>query len=448
MKISDRLYGPIELPDLAEELARSCPVLLRLREVRMANIPFASYPSFANVSRYEHSVGTAHLAWRFARANDLPDDEALALTVAALYHDGATPAFGHLYEELLTPAGFDHEQALAELLTGTAELYGRDAAQIFVGRRCRLPSKLPRLDQDSVLSCHGVASILAGEHRLSRVIAGSIDLDNIDNVLRAATAMGIVGTGVVHPYEVLDALTIEGGELRRVAGGEPALSAWRFVRQQLYASILGNSFEFRAQSAIKWAIDHAGRTQDELAQPSGWTLTEPELVFQHLRLDPFSRALVDGVRIGSPPTLIFSADVEDLTPLLLSGSRARLRTFCAEVAELVRNPVFLNFYVDKGDRAIDLPMSEYPGQLAAESAADRDPPAEGATATGRLQGVVGLISISADSGDPFTRDRLGPGRPSPQDIACLLADGLGLKPKTVSGRWARPSAAKQLPIFA
>ena len=57
LKIRDRLYGKLELPDIAWDLATTCPVLLRLREIRMANIPFLTHPSFANVDRYEHPWG-------------------------------------------------------------------------------------------------------------------------------------------------------------------------------------------------------------------------------------------------------------------------------------------------------------------------------------------------------------------------------------------------------
>ena len=46
----------------------------------MANIPFLTHPSFANVDRYEHSLGVAHLAWRWASRSRIPKDQALALT--------------------------------------------------------------------------------------------------------------------------------------------------------------------------------------------------------------------------------------------------------------------------------------------------------------------------------------------------------------------------------
>lgn len=436
MKFHDRLYGRIELPPLAHQLAESCPVLLRLREVRMANIPFASYPSFANVSRFEHSLGVAHLAWRFGREQQLPEDEAIALTIAALYHDGASPAFGHLYEEFLIPGGFDHERALVELLTGRAELDGGADAQIFLGRRCRLPSQLPAFDQDSILSCHGVSTILAGTHRLSQAIVGSLDLDNIDNVIRAATAMGILGENAVHPYEILAELAIEDGELRRMAGERSAISRWQEARRCLYAAILGNSFEFRAQSAIKWAIAEAAEDEPDLAQPTSWTLTEPELVFGHLQEHEAARRLVDSVRLGSPPEQLLIASVEDISPLLRPESAERVREFCAAGGELIRSSIFLNFYKDKAERAITLPIAEQPAMLAGAPGSVANP-AEG----GRAPGVIGLFKGWGGEGE-YERARHGPPRPSRDDWAKLLAERLSLEFTSTPER-SRPVAGEQ-----
>src|SRR5215213_4390987 len=99
---SDALYGRLELPAIVSRLATSDPLILRLREVRMPNIPFVSYPSFAGVTRFEHSLGVAHLAWWWAKRNRLSRDEAEALALAGLYHDAASPAFSHLFEEFLS----------------------------------------------------------------------------------------------------------------------------------------------------------------------------------------------------------------------------------------------------------------------------------------------------------------------------------------------------------
>ena len=65
--------------------------LLRLQNIQMnCGVNYTSYPLFTagkTYTRYEHSLGTALLAWHFAH------DEKQAL--ACLFHDIATPAFSH-----------------------------------------------------------------------------------------------------------------------------------------------------------------------------------------------------------------------------------------------------------------------------------------------------------------------------------------------------------------
>src|SRR3954469_10525660 len=57
----DRLYGTVTLPPFISSLVR-CPAIMRLREVRMANINFLHYPGFADATRFEHSLGACYLA--------------------------------------------------------------------------------------------------------------------------------------------------------------------------------------------------------------------------------------------------------------------------------------------------------------------------------------------------------------------------------------------------
>lgn len=438
MSVRDRIYGALELPPLAAELADSCPVLQRLREVRMANIPFASFPSFANVTRFEHSLGVAHLAWRFARAQELPKEEALALTLAGLYHDGASPAFGHLYEEFLIADGFDHERALVELLVGSDALAGGADAQVFLGRRCRLKDKVPAIEPGSVLSSFGVADILAGRHALSSVIAGSIDLDNIDNVIRAASAMGLPSAGIVHPYEILDSLTLQDGALALSGSPSDAIARWQTVRAELYRAILANTFEFRCQSATKWAIALAAESEPLLAKRASWTLTEPELVFEHLRHHPRSRELIDGVRLGSPPPQLLKIEVKDITPILNPPGLRRIAKTAHEIGELMQKPAYINFYIDKGPRPIALPRAgASPGAPSGqESPHAVAPPA----------GVLGVFLLAGTGSD--ARHRHGPERAGRGQLSAQLAARLGLELTASAPAHEAERESAQLPIFA
>jgi HD superfamily phosphohydrolase len=392
LKVRDRLYGELQLPDLAWQLALSCPVLLRLREIRMANIPFLTHPSFAHVDRYEHSLGVAHLAWRWSNRRGLCKDDALALTLAALYHDGATPAFGHLFEEYLRRFGFDHEESLVNLLQGTTELPGAETAQIFLGRGCNLGSALPRPKSiSSSLTTLGIADLTAGKGILGPLIKGRIDFDNIDNVVRASSAMGLGSTReLVHPYDIIDALALDDGEITIDESKLAAISAWSELRRQLYEAILNNQYEFRAQTTLKWAIEECAAKHDNLNHRAAWVITDPELTFTYLRRVPFSRALVDRLRLGNPPELLFSTWVSDLSILTGEQSGRTIRGLSDALSDLTNCEVHVNYYLDKRNRRINLPVRGNLNLFVPEQpVATLD--VQQATGTG---GVVGAIYVT------------------------------------------------------
>ena len=61
MYIWDALYGKIDFSSLVYKCMFS-PEIQRLREVRLCNINSLCITGSSNTNRFEHSVGTAHLA--------------------------------------------------------------------------------------------------------------------------------------------------------------------------------------------------------------------------------------------------------------------------------------------------------------------------------------------------------------------------------------------------
>ncbi len=388
----DRIYGELDLPDEALRLAATCPVLLRLREIRMANIPFYSYPSFANVDRYEHSLGVAHLAWRWGMRNGLSKDQCLAFTLAALYHDGATPAFGHLFEEYLFRHDWNHEEELIQLLLGKSTLPGGEDAQVFLGGHCQLTNVLDRSPFARYVTALDVADMAAGAGDFGRLIKGDIDLDNIDNVLRASSAMGLTTKGLnIHPYQIVDALVLEDGEVRIRQDGRHLVGAWSNIRHRLYSEILNNPLEFRAQSTYKWAIEQCASSQPELRSQRAWRITDPEMVFDHLRRDPLARLLVDRVRRGRPPELLFSAWFRDLSPVLGVAGPDITRNIAESIEAGIGMKVYVNYYLDKRARRIQLGESKEPVLFDSKVSHPLD---EGCIDVMSCPGLVGVVGIS------------------------------------------------------
>jgi hypothetical protein len=224
-------------------------------------------------------------------------------------------------------------------------------------------------------------------------VKGDIDFDNIDNVIRAGSSMGIIGSKqFVHPYEVIDALALENDEVRIRPEHFIAISLWKAARRSLYGSINSNPHEFRAQTAIKWAIEDCALEDDSLTTPGAWRLTEPVLMFEHLRQKPFSKMLVDRVRLGKPPELLFTAWVEDLTPFFGKQSRQTISDLCDGISQLTNMEVYVNYYLDKRERAIHMRSTEYRSLLSVDS--PPEPASDMSNAHQRPSGIVGMIGVS------------------------------------------------------
>ena len=108
--IMDVLYGRIRLPKYMWRILPS-PELQRLREVRLCNINSLCLTGGANINRYEHAIGTAHLALESLKnwPTLVPQKRQSHIALAALLHDINSGAFGHSVQYVIDSAGFEHE---------------------------------------------------------------------------------------------------------------------------------------------------------------------------------------------------------------------------------------------------------------------------------------------------------------------------------------------------
>jgi HD superfamily phosphohydrolase len=82
----DPLYGSVQFDETLVALVQT-PVVQRLRHVRLSNIDSIDIPAIANLSRFEHVVGVAHLASEVGFLKGLPPFDHLVLKGSALLHD-------------------------------------------------------------------------------------------------------------------------------------------------------------------------------------------------------------------------------------------------------------------------------------------------------------------------------------------------------------------------
>lgn len=117
-RIADRVYGEIQLPELAALLS-STPEFARLDDIRQLGGCAFVYPS-ATHTRREHSLGVCHLSGvvvlhlQKLYPEKVSNDDVLCVQLAGLVHDLGHGPFSHLFEEYVGD-GFCHEKMGVEL---------------------------------------------------------------------------------------------------------------------------------------------------------------------------------------------------------------------------------------------------------------------------------------------------------------------------------------------
>ena len=307
-RLYDRLYQQIVFPPLIMELL-DCPGLLRLRDVRMANNQFYAFPAFANSSRYEHSLGVCYLAGICADQLGLPQKDKLELMIAGLYHDVGTPPFAHAMEEvLMAQFGFDHEQNLFKLITGDTGDFDQDFAQIYLGQSLKLKSVCQtRKARNLGIDPHRIAKIAVGDKSdaLAPLINGAeMDLDNIDNICRAVSAMGIMNRNIDFSHlaiELASSFSLENGKVYYKREYATQVEQWIQMRDIQYTEIYRSVDDFSYQAMIKKAIRLLSTSEGKIKPETNmWRLTDSEFTYQYLLNDSRSKQLMERVLLCKP----------------------------------------------------------------------------------------------------------------------------------------------------
>ncbi len=172
--IKDPVHGYVEVEDFIRPIL-DAPALQRLRYVRQLGFSYLVYPG-ATHSRFEHSLGTMHLADIACRRFGLTDSERRLIVTAALLHDIGHGPFSHASEplmEALLHRSHDQIQPVVEERFGTL----LHAAGIDPSELC---------------------AVVKGTHPLSGILHGDLDVDRMDYLLRDAYYTGA-------PYGTVDA---------------------------------------------------------------------------------------------------------------------------------------------------------------------------------------------------------------------------------------------------
>lgn len=94
--IRDPVYGTIAITECEQEVL-SLPIINRLNGIKQLGLAYLAFPG-ANHTRFEHSLGTMHVAFLMCQGLGIDDHITQKIRLAGLLHDVGHPPFSHTIE--------------------------------------------------------------------------------------------------------------------------------------------------------------------------------------------------------------------------------------------------------------------------------------------------------------------------------------------------------------
>ncbi|MDA8010120.1 MAG: HD domain-containing protein [Alphaproteobacteria bacterium] len=251
--IRDVLYGFIPISKTELKII-DMPMFRRLQSIKQLSHAYLAYPSAVH-TRFEHLLGTMHVAGMMAEGLKMDDDKVRAVRMASLLHDIGHGPFSHLFEDImgiLNPNVSDvHEKISGIMIREDKELSNllgkyRDPVLEILGhsKRTKLTSPLE-----------------------SEIISGSLDADKIDYLRRDSYHTG-VKYGEFDFERVIRNIDSEDSRLCMGIKGKYAVESFRLARYLMHAQVYGHHARLAADrmfvKALKIALDNGAFDADRL----------------------------------------------------------------------------------------------------------------------------------------------------------------------------------------
>lgn len=228
--IRDSIHGNLYLNDFEIKLVDT-PQIQRLRRIKQLGFTYLVYPG-ANHSRFEHSIGTLHIASKIADNIGLEEDEKDMVRSAALLHDAGHGPFSHVSEGILNSP---HEYLTSRVIKES------DLFHILS----------EKFDPDEIID------IINGKCILGQIISGELDADRMDYLIRdsyyTGVAYGMIDTGrLIHSIKLEDNLIIGA---KGIQAAESALIARYLMYPSVYHHHTTRIINSMFRRCMKWLFE-------------------------------------------------------------------------------------------------------------------------------------------------------------------------------------------------
>ncbi|PYB69026.1 phosphohydrolase [Thermoplasma sp. Kam2015] len=263
--VQDPVFGPIRASGAILDIMDSAD-FQRLRYIKNLGLCYLVFPS-ANHTRFEHSMGTYHLAGMYLDHLGIRSEETL---VAALLHDVGHFPFSHTIEDF-----YYRNRHVDHLNEGIRIIRG--------DRESEIPSILERYSID----VKEVVKILEGKEKvLSDIVSGPIDADELDYLRRDSFYCG-VSIGFVNPARVISVSGLYGGRIVVEEKGLSDIESLLISRFLMYQAVY-----FHKTCRIANRMLEMAAMRSEAYDTYG--LNDQELTHQLLS-DPRSRGIMENI---------------------------------------------------------------------------------------------------------------------------------------------------------
>jgi len=225
----------------------------RLRAVKQLGLGNMVFPG-ANHTRFEHSLGTYHLAGRMAASIGLSDEDAKVIKAAGLLHDICHTPFSHTTEEIFEHVtGMDHMETAGKLIRGEIRTCSERDDDLFGG----VPPISDILDENGIPAEKVCDLIMYPESRdesldafsggrrashfssrdfIHQIIHGPVDADQMDYLVRDAHYTGVTH-GKVDIDRLIGTMRINNDRIVIEKGGTSAAEGLMVARSLMYSSV-------------------------------------------------------------------------------------------------------------------------------------------------------------------------------------------------------------------
>ena len=270
MIIRDEIHGNMEFSSLEEKIIDT-PSFQRLRHIKQMSVSNLVYPG-ANHTRFEHSLGTAHLSERIARKIGLDEDEVGKIKLYGLLHDVGHTAFSHEGEDVVKKYIGNHEELGKKLITS-----GSIADIISENYR---PKEIAKIGQ----SKNGIGSIVTSD----------LGADRMDYLKRDALNTG-VAYGLIDIERVIHTLDFEKNEICINKRGLEAAEFLLTARFMMFSAVYMHRTVRIATAMLYRAID--GAIEDGVLEENELCEIEDEIALWKMTTsnkgEPYARRLLN-----------------------------------------------------------------------------------------------------------------------------------------------------------